>query len=187
MYQSHGEQDESGRAALGRDSETVDALANDILTAADEVSRRVGEWRDGPEWRDDKINSARYDKTNDAVAALRELPQPVDDRGLDAVAEAARPLLDLWCPSYADRNRPSTLPSSDSGSLYNDLGGRSEDILYSLQGGPASGPHPPPNPSQPRPEPVADAPAARPARRRRATTKAPGRLVRGGVRAATFG
>ncbi len=76
-------------------------LAGTVRTAAAEVWRRVGEWRDAPTWRDDETNRRRYDVTAHAVAAVDGLPDPADRDGVAALAEAVRPVAEPWRPNRA--------------------------------------------------------------------------------------
>jgi hypothetical protein len=72
-----------------------------VRAAASEVWRRAGEWRDSPTWRDDETNRHRYEVTAQAIAALDALPDPTDRDSAAAVAQAVRPIAEIWRPNRA--------------------------------------------------------------------------------------
>ena len=71
---------------------------DNVRAAAAEVHRRVVQWREAPQWRDDETNRDRYAVTVRAAAALDELPEtasPMD------VIQAVRPITETWRPNRA--------------------------------------------------------------------------------------
>jgi hypothetical protein len=76
-------------------------LAGTVRSAASEVWRRVGEWRDSPTWRDDETNRRRYEVTAQAIASLDTLSDPTDRDSAGALAEAVRPIAETWRPNRA--------------------------------------------------------------------------------------
>jgi hypothetical protein len=85
----------------GRLPVDIGDLAAAVRTAAGEVWRRVGQWRDLPTWRDDETNRRRYEVTAQAIAALDALPDPTDGDSAAAVAQAVRPIVETWRPNRA--------------------------------------------------------------------------------------
>jgi hypothetical protein len=79
----------------------IGTRAGNVRTAAAEVWRRVGEWRDSPTWRDDETNRRRYNVTAHAIAALDALPDPEDHDGAAALAKAVQPIAETWRPNRA--------------------------------------------------------------------------------------
>ena len=81
----------------GQHGQETDA-ANAVRRAANEVRRRVIEWRESPLWQDDDANRDRHDLTIRAVTALDSLPGAAHASQL---AEAVRPILEAWRPNRA--------------------------------------------------------------------------------------
>jgi hypothetical protein len=73
----------------------------DIHLMAAEIWRRVEEWRNSPRWRDTEQNRSRYDDTARVIAALADVPDPVDQESLRTLIETVRPLMAVWRPNYA--------------------------------------------------------------------------------------
>lgn len=69
-----------------------------VRRAANEVRRRVIEWRESPLWQDNDTNRDRHELTIRAVTAVDDLPETAETSQL---VQAVRPIVEAWRPNRA--------------------------------------------------------------------------------------
>ncbi len=74
------------------------AAASAVRRAANEVRRRVIEWRESPLWQDNDTNRDRHELTIRAVTKVDALPETPEPRQL---AETVRPIVEAGRPTRA--------------------------------------------------------------------------------------